>query len=244
MASYFRALSSEWLKLSSPVVWLQLILSPVLALLVGIANGDPGDQTPWHVLVGSMASMHALLFLPILTGVLSAMVCRYEHLGGGWKQLLVMPISRRSLYLAKFSVVALLLGAIQLLFLAAILGAGWFHGVGSPLPWDMLATSLLGGWAACLPLAALQLAVSTAWSSFAAPLALNVVFTIPNMLVVNSATYGPYYPWAQPLLAMVPSGQAGFGSFAVPFQTLMLVVLGGFLIFLSAGLFYFQRKEV
>ncbi|MGM1046256.1 MAG: ABC transporter permease [Bacillota bacterium] len=244
MASYFRALSSEWLKLSSPVIWLQIILSPALALLIGILNGDPGEQLPWHVIVGTMTSMHALLFLPILTGVLGAMVCRYEHSGGGWKQLLVMPISRGAVYFAKFSIVALMLVTIQLLFLGAVLVAGWFHGIDAPLPWDMMATSLLGGWAACLPLAALQLAVSTAWSSFAAPLALNVVFTIPNMLVANSETYGPYYPWTQPLLAMVPSGQAGFGAFAVPFDRLMLVVLGGFLVFFIAGFVYFQRKEV
>lgn len=244
MASYFRALSSEWLKLSSLTLWLQIVISPALALLIGILNGNPGDETPWHVVVGSMAGVHAMLFLPILTGVLSAMVCRYEHLGGGWKQLLVTPISRGALYSAKFSVVAILLAAVQVLFFIAVLIAGWYHGVDAPLPWDMIATSLLGGWVACLPLAALQLAVSTAWSSFAAPLALNVVFTIPNMLVANSATYGPYYPWAQPLLAMVPSGQAGFGAFAVPFQTLMFVVLGGLLLFFMTGLLYFQRKEV
>ncbi|UNK19020.1 ABC transporter permease [Paenibacillus sp. N3/727] len=242
MASYFRALSSEWLKLSSPILWLQIILSPALALLIGITQGN--SLMPWHVLVALMASMHALLFLPILTGMLGAMVCRYEHSGGGWKQLLVMPISRGAVYFAKFSIVGLILAATQLLFLGAVLVTGLFHGIKEPLPWDMIATSLLGGWAACLPLAALQLAVSTAWSSFAAPLALNVVFTIPNILVANSATYAPYYPWAQPLLAMMPSGEEGFGAFSVPFQTLMPVVIGGFLIFFIGGLVYFRRKEV
>ncbi|WP_054956956.1 ABC transporter permease [Paenibacillus dakarensis] len=244
MASYIRAISSEWLKISGPGVWIQLILSPVLALLVGMFNRDPGELNPWHIIVGSMAGVHALLFLPILTGVLSAMVCRYEHMGGGWKQLLVAPVSRIAVYCAKFSVVILLLAAAQLLFLAAIFGAGWYHEVNQPMPWDMLMTSLLGGWVACMPLAALQLAVSTAWSSFAAPLALNIIFTVPNILIVNSVTFGPYYPWAQPLLAMIPSEQDAFGAFVVPLQTLMGVILGGLVIFFVIGLLYFQRKEV
>ncbi|WP_106769124.1 ABC transporter permease [Paenibacillus faecalis] len=246
MASYFRALSSEWLKLNGPILWIQIMLSPALSLLQGLflSSENTVEQMPWHGLVGVMSTSHAVLFLPILTGILSAMVCRYEHAGGGWKQLLVMPVSRGAVYIAKFTMVGIALACIQLLFLGAVLIAGWYHGIETPLPWDMMTTSLLGGWAACLPLAALQLAVSTAWSSFAAPLALNVIFTIPNLLVANSETYGPYYPWAQPILAMLPSGQAGYGAFLVPFETLLFVVLSGFLLFFISGLFYFQRKEI
>ena len=69
----------------------------------------------------------------------------------------------------------MLLAVVQLLFMGAVLGAGLIHKVDAPIPWEMLLRCLLGGWVACLPLAALQLGVSTAWSSFAAPLALNVV---------------------------------------------------------------------
>lgn len=244
MGPYFRAISSEWMKLSRSRVWLQVLLSPAIALLIGLINGDPGSEMPWHILVGSMAGMHAMLFLPIMTGMFSAMVCRYEHSGGGWKQLLVTPVTRGSVYCAKLSVVAMLMGAVQLLFLAAVIGVGWFYDVQAPIPWEMIATSLLGGWLACLPLAALQLFVSTAWSSFAAPLAMNVVFTIPNMLVANSETFGPYYPWAQPLLAMVPAGENDFGAFLVPVETLMFVIIGSFILFWLSGMVYFHRKEV
>lgn len=112
------------------------------------------------------------------------------------------------------------------------------------VPWPLLISSLLGGWFACLPLAALQLGVSQGWSSFGAPLALNVSLTLPNILVVNSATYGPYYPWAQPLLAMSPFGGESFGAFVLPAQTLMLVVSVSLIVFLGGGLLYFQRKAV
>ncbi|EFU42937.1 hypothetical protein PVOR_05398 [Paenibacillus vortex V453] len=244
MASYTRAISAEWLKLSKSKLWPQILLNGVLVLMLGILGGNPIQGAPWEYLLSMMCFLHAMLLLPIMTGIFSAMVCRYEHTGGGWKQLLVLPVSRGVVYSAKFTVVAILLAAVQVLFLVAVMGAGWFHRIEAPIPWEMLLRSLVGGWVACLPLAALQLGVSTAWSSFAAPLALNVVFTIPNILVANSQTYAPYYPWTQPFLAMMPAGQADFGAFNVPFESLMIVIVGGFLLFFLGGFIYFQRKEV
>ncbi|WP_025688145.1 ABC transporter permease, partial [Paenibacillus zanthoxyli] len=158
--------------------------------------------------------------------------------------LLALPVSRTSVYLAKFAVAALLLAATQAVFMAAVIGTGLFRDIGTPVPWELLLRSISTSWVACLPLAALQLAVSQAWSSFAAPLALNVSFTLPNILIANSATYGPYYPWVQPLLAMIPQGQADHGAFNLPLESLLIVVLGSFVVFLAAGLLSFRRKAV
>jgi hypothetical protein len=191
-----------------------------------------------------MSFIHALLFLPLLTGVFSAFVCRYEHIGGGWKQLLAMPVSRASVYFAKFLLVLILLAGAQLLFLGGLLCIGWMKGYSVPIPWDEVIQSVLGGWFACFPLVALQMFVSVAWSSFAAPLAINVVFTIPNILVVNSAKYGPIYPWAQPFISMMGASDDKFGALNVSLETLLFVILGSFLLFLAAGFTYFMRKEI
>lgn len=51
----------------------------------------------------------------------------------------------------------MLLAVVQLLFMGAVLGAGLIHKVETPIPWEMLLRCVLGGWVACLPLAALQL---------------------------------------------------------------------------------------
>lgn len=37
---------------------------------------------------------YALLFLPLITGVLASAICRYEHQAGGWKQLVSLPVTR------------------------------------------------------------------------------------------------------------------------------------------------------
>ncbi|MDR9852350.1 ABC transporter permease [Paenibacillus sp. VCA1] len=247
MGGYFKVLSSERLKMSRSFIVLLLLLSPAIAVLVGLLSNIEGADRPWLVLLGTMGMLHALLFLPILSGIFAAFICRYEHSGGGWKQLLVLPVTRTGVFFAKYSVVIGMLAFMQILFLGAMLLVGSIKGIDAPVEWGIIGRCLLGGWVACLPLAALQLAVSLMWSSFAAPLALNVVFTIPNMLVVNSAQYGPYYPWAQPFLATIP-GQAmeggGFGAMNLPFENLMITVLGSFVVFLIFGWTYFRLKEI
>lgn len=245
MKTFRNVLRSEWLKLRKSSIWLLIFVSPLTATLIGMAEDVPADpEMGWIVLMSTMAMLHALLFMPLLAGIFSAFVCRYEHQGGGWKQVLALPVPRHYLYLAKFLLVILLLAGTQLVYLGGLLSAAYAKGLLVDIPWSLILKSVLGGWVAVLPLAALQLGVSVAWVSFAAPLAVNVILTLPNMLIVNSADYGPYYPWAQPLLAMIPTSENNFGAMNVPFNTLLYVIFGSFIVFLSLGLRYFTRKEV
>ncbi|OMF32628.1 hypothetical protein BK133_14065 [Paenibacillus sp. FSL H8-0548] len=249
MKGFVRLIASERLKLSKSFIWILVLLSPLVSLAIGIflsleSFGAASPAEEYSILVSSMAAFHAMLFLPILTGILSAFVCRYEHTGGGWKQLLTLPVSRTSLYLAKFSVVAILLAVTQLLFLGAVVVSAAYQGIDGGVPWRTLLIGVGSGWLACLPLAALQLLVSVSWSSFAAPLVINVMLTIPNMLIVNSERFGPYYPWAQPMLAMLSFGDETFGAFALPLENLLITVMGSFILFLAIGLLYFKRKEM
>ncbi|KWX72765.1 ABC transporter permease [Paenibacillus jilunlii] len=246
MGIFWRVLSAERLKMSKSFVWLLVIGSPAVAMLIGaLANmEEEGQMITWEVLLSVMSLFHAMFFLPVLSGVFAALICRAEHADGGWKQLLALPVTRTSVYLAKYTMIMALLAAVQLLFFAAVLGVGALRGVDVPIPWTMFLASIFGGWLACMPLAALQLAISQSWSSFGAPLALNVTLTMPNMLIANSSTYGPYDPWLQPMLAMSPFGEDRFGAFNLPLESLITVVLGSLILFLAVGLFSFRRKAV
>lgn len=237
-------LRSEGMKLRKSKIWLLAFISPALATLIGFKSTLDGAPHAWLNPMFIMIQLHAVLFLPLLTGVLSAFVCRYEHQNGGWKQLVALPVPRVKIYLAKGMIVASILAVTQLLFLLGWLVIGWTQGYTDPFPIDMALKSILGGWLACLPLAALQLWVSTAWASFAAPLALNVILTLPNMLIVNSEDYGPWYPWAQPFLTMLPQTEGAYGAFYVPIETLTVTIGGSFLVFLIGGLVYFRRKTI
>ncbi|MCI3924652.1 ABC transporter permease [Paenibacillus sp. TRM 82003] len=244
MGGVFR---SELLKLRRSPIWLVALVSPALttltAALDGVAAGAAGREA-WIMLIGSAALLHGLLFLPLLTGVFSALVCRFEHAGGGWKQLLALPVKRGAVFGAKLALVMGLLGVVQLLVLAGLLAVAAAKGLTADAgTWGLIVRCFVGGWVACLPLAALQMFVSVVWQSFAAPLAVNVIFTLPNILVANSEKYGPYYPWAQPVLAMVPREAESFGAFNVPLESLLLVVLGSFGVFLTAGMMYFAKVD-
>lgn len=240
-----KILRSEFLKLRKSSIWLLIFISPILASLSGF--GEISKDFPdyeWEMTLSMMVFLHALIFLPLLTGVFSAFVCRFEHAGGGWKQLLALPVSRGNVFLAKFIIVIGLLALTQILFAAGLLVIGGVKGFEAAIPWKIILTSIIGGWIACMPLAALQLFVSTAWSSFAAPLAINVIFTLPNILIVNSEKFGPYYPWAQPFLLMMPGSEENFGALNVSLATLIIVVLGSFAVFFLSGFTYFKRKEI
>ncbi len=242
-------LNAERLKLGKTFIWLLVPLSPLLALVIGMMasvdiNSQSGTAGPYDRMISIISVIHAMLFLPMLTGIFSAYVCRYEHAGSGWKQVLSLPVSRTGLYAAKLAMVGGLLAATQLLFLGAVLAAAAYHGIGGSIPWGTLLASTLGGLVACLPLAALQMLVSVGWSSFAAPLAINVMLTLPNMLVVNSEHIAPFYPWAQPLLAMLVFDNTDASSLSLPLENVLITLVGGSVLFLAAGLVYFNRKEI
>lgn len=236
---------SEWLKLRKTVIWLLAAVSPLLGAMLGVLDGVTNqDSSAWLEALAMMSVLHGLLFLPLLTGVYSALVCRYEHIGGGWKQMLALPVTRSQVFLVKFGFVVLLLAITQLLFLAAVLLVGLALGFAFPIPWAELLRSVAGGLLASFPLAALQLGVSTAWPNFAAPLAVNVIFTMPNLLIVNSEDYAPFYPWAQPMLAMMPRGENAYGALNVSAETFFIIILGGFVLFMLSGMIYFSKKAV
>ncbi|MCR8846286.1 ABC transporter permease [Paenibacillus sp. SC116] len=245
MKGIFKVLRSEAVKLRHSKLSSLLLISPLLSLSVGVMYNSRTDM-PWLEMYGMMALSHAILFLPLMTGIISALMCRYEHANGGWKQTLALPISRTSLYIGKFLIICFMTLAMQLLFFIAVVAAGMFKGFEGPIPISEIVTFVVSGWIATLPLAALQLFVSTMWASFAAALTINVIFTLPNLLIVQSGDYGPYYPWAQPGLAMLPMGDGSINTLglSISLETLLFVIGGSFLVFFLTGLLYFQRKDV
>jgi len=241
-----RILSSEWMKLrKSSFVW-ALFVGPMIAFAAGVAASsieETAGVNEWVMPLFAMNLIYALLFLPLITGVYAGLICRYEHQAGGWKQLLAMPITRGQLFVAKYTIIMLLILVMQLVYLVAVYGVGVVKGFAEPFPLDIVWRCILGGWIATFPLVALQLWLSIMWKSFAAPFAVNVVFTLPSIMVINSEQLGPYYPWAQPFSMMFIGGSQE-DVFFVPWEQLLTVVGGSFVLFFLVGYVYFQRKAV
>nr|WP_275580408.1 ABC transporter permease [Metabacillus iocasae] len=243
---FWRLLQVEWFKMKRSKLWPLILLSPLTASIVGygaVSRVDFELLNDWYEPLVFMVSIHAILFLPLISGVLVSLICRHEHQAGGWKQLLSLPVKRSTVYLAKGVLTFFLIGLIQLLFVMGWLVVGASQGYADPLPIKLMLTVLIGGWMAMIPLICLQLWASTLWASFGAPLALNVIFTVPNIMIINSERFSPLYPWAQPFMLMMPQDQSVIG-FSASANVLFLVIGGSAVLFFIGGLLTFQRKLV
>lgn len=239
-------IQSEWFKLrKSKIIWI-ILVGPLIGFATGLKTpilDDDVKVNAWYQILLYMNLTYALLLLPLISGVLATLICRYEHQAGGWKQLLALPVTRGQVFVAKYIVLTLLILIIQLLYLCAIFAVGSIRGFSDPFPLGIVWKSILGGWVATLPLVAFQLWMSILFSSFAAPFAINVIFTLPSILAINSEHFGPYYLWAQPFSMMYISGNMN-DVFFIPWQQLIMVVGGGFILLFFGGYFYFQQKSV
>ncbi|WP_164491817.1 ABC transporter permease [Staphylospora marina] len=238
---FSRVLIAEWMKARRGLILGLALVGPLIS--AGMASGGPDvhpEWSPWLASYFFAVSSYASLWLPLISGVIAAVLCRTEHAGGGWKQLLALPVSRSHVYGAKYLLLILAVALMQLLFGAAVLLSGWIAGHPGPIPWDTYLKTTAAGWVAMLPLTALQLWAAWRWRNFGAAIAVNAVFTVPSILVANSATLGPWYPWSQPFLAMIPSGQTWF---SVSPATFYVVILAGFVLFFGGGWARFVSRD-
>ncbi|MEK4248965.1 ABC transporter permease [Paenibacillus sp. FSL W7-1287] len=239
-------LKTEWFKLWKTNIVPFILLAPLIVLAIALnVNVDAEELTGQKYVYAAINAnlAYGVLFLPLMIGVLATLICRYEHQAGGWKQLFALPTTRGKVYVAKFLIVSLLSLCMQLLVLLALLVAGLLKQYGEPFPIELLIRGTIGGWLATLPLIALMLFLSTLFQSLAASFAVNVIFTIPTMLVLNSEDLAPFYPWGQPFLMMYITDNES-DIFYAPWEQLITVIGGSFVLFFIAGFIYLQRKEV
>jgi len=236
----------ESFKLFKTKAWTYLFVSPILIAII-LFVGDqamPSGRMKWAMADALIANVHGLLFYPLIGGLVTSFICRYEHEAGGWKQLLSLPVTRTSVYGAKLITAAAFMGILQVLVFVVLLGVGMLKDYPNAIPLKMIAGNMLGGWVAVLPILAFMLAVSMALSSFGASLTVNVILTLPNLFVANSERFGPWYPWAQPMYGMLGvTGKASWGLMLTT-QNFLVVIISSFLLFVAAGLLYFQRKHI
>lgn len=240
-----RAFRAERLKAQWPLLGFLVTGGGLVAVLMS-SDGSIAALDQWQGAYQVAVMQYAWLFYPLLAGVFAALICRVEHTGGGWKQVFSLPVRRSRVYLAKYLLLAALLALTSAVFALGFVGLGLLRGFTDAIPWAVIARSVVAGWFAVLPLAALQLWISSRWKSFGAALALNVCFTLPAIFAAQSSEFGPWYPWAQPLLAMLPERaeiSAG-GPLQIAPQTFWLVIVGGFVLALAGGLLTITRSDV
>ncbi|WP_455920281.1 ABC transporter permease [Priestia megaterium] len=233
-------LNVEKLKLKRSKIWILYILGPLIGVMLAYTNFynnyelfvQPGDNE-WIEAWTQVAIFMGPFVLPIMVGVYAAFVCRSEHVSGGWKQLLALPVQRTKIFLGKFLITATMIAVTLFMVLILFLGVGLVKGINGELPMLTLIGYCIKGFLACLPLMLLQLIISIRSKTFGIPLAVSIVFTLPA-IIVASTPLGQIYPWTQPMLAMSPTDESPIESYFT-FYTLLSI--------LSVGLLYFGTRN-
>lgn len=239
---------SDWLKLKNYIpIWLAIVTVPLFLTVIGVENYitnidlfEEIGRIGWLGAWTQVEFLYGTVLYPLLSSVYLAILCRFEHANGGWKQLLSYPIPKAYIYLSKMIWGWLLVGITNTVMFLYFLILGKTMGVTGTFPYLEFLGLFLNGWVAILPLMALQTWLATQWKNFALPIALNFAFIIPNIFVTSSK-YGTYYPWSQPAYAMTPENQLGFTQSN---QEFYLAVIVGFLLFSLAGIWNFMRTEI
>lgn len=239
---------SEFLKVRhSLVVWLVSFLVPLFLAVIGITNYTANIHVFEEVgMVGWLGTwtqvefLYGMVLCPSLSSVFVALICRFEHVDGGWKQLLTFPIPKKDIYFSKMIWAWFLVGITNIILFTYLFVIGNLMGVSGIFPFFDLLGLFLGGWLATLPLISMQLWLSTQWKNFVLPLAINFGFIMPNIFI-SSSKYGKYYPWSQPAYAMTPENQLGFTQ---SLQDFYITVIITFVVFSVIGLWNFLRSEV
>lgn len=236
----------ERLKLKRSKLWLLYFIGPLLGVFLAYINFfknydlfmQPGDNE-WIEVWTQVALFMGPFVLPIMVGIYAALVCRSEHIGGGWKQLLALPIKHSEIFLGKFLTVVKMVVITMLILLIFFIGFGYIKGVESSLPIFAILGFMIKGILACMPLILLQLIISIRAKTFGIPLAVSIVFTLPA-IIVASTPLGQIYPWTQPMLAMSPEDESPIQSYFL-FYTL---VIGTFIVLLIYGLRSFIKRDI
>lgn len=238
-------LAVEKLKLKRSKIWLLYIIGPLIGVALAYTNFfnnydlfmQPGDNK-WIEAWTQVAIFMGPFVLPIMVGVYAAFVCRSEHVGGGWKQLLALPVDRSRIFLGKFLMVSIMVAITLIVVFTLFLLVGFLKGLGSNLPLITIIGFIIRGFLACLPLILVQLIVSIRAKTFGIPLAISIVFTLPA-IIVASTPLGQIYPWTQPMLAMSPGDESPIESYTV-FYT---ILIGTFIVLMFYGIRSFKKRD-
>ena len=176
---------AELIKLKRSMSWAVVVALPLMAVLSGagnsLASGRALDEG-WHTLWLRVVVFYGLFPLAIGIAALASLVWRVEHRGGNWNALMARPVSSLQIVVGKAAVLALLVTAMQVVLVVAVVLVGK---LAFGLPGLLPARYLLAGVLivlACLPVAALQSALSMLMRSFAAPIALALLGAITSVL--------------------------------------------------------------
>jgi hypothetical protein len=210
--AYLHALSSEWLKRRrSLTTWLVIGSAGFVPAIIFLSRFRRRTAVPaiyadarfWELLWRQACESMTLMILPLAVMLMVSLVTQIEDRNNGWKQVHAAPLPLPVIYLAKLSVILVMVGALVLLHTAAVYAAGILPAVILPsVPRPVQSFPLLAFvrrdldfFIDALPIVAIQYGLALRFRTFLAPLAIGMAMWILSVGTI-SWTYNYLIPYS------------------------------------------------
>lgn len=248
--------------------WSPVLLPLLLCLLLFIGffnHSDKLSQSPgmmlWLQFAGAILGIMGSLILPMLIVFIAYSVNSIEHKAETWKSLFSLPISKLSVYSAKYFYAFFLVFLCLSLFVLFTLGFGNLLGVLKPAlkfseynVASLLTQVYFKLFLSSLGILSIQFLLSLLFRDFLKPMGIGFVCTITGVILAgNSWKYAYLFPYSHPMLAISTMEQGvrnSRGHGAMPQITIDLftreiwVSLAIALVIFIGGYFIVLKKSV
>lgn len=208
---FIDSLGSEWLKRKrTAAAWLVIIggfFIPLLILIARLYESDGlavASQNPkfWEIMYTRCWEFMGFFLLPLGVIMATSLITQLEFRNNSWKQLVTTPQSLTTIFLAKLSVILIMLLQFFLLFnigiyLAGVVPCLFFPGVHYPaeaFPFTKFLTGSGQFFLDALPILALQYLVSLRFRNFLVPLGVGLGLYVASFIAVHWK-YGYWIPY-------------------------------------------------
>lgn len=237
-----RAIRADLLKIKGKGLWFLVFLAPIgLIAMQALNYGLRYDylmkqyaDDVWRYLLENIAMFVPIALLMGIT-ILSSMFANIEHQTSAWKQLLALPISRYSVFGAKFVIIVLLLTVSCILLALGTVALGLLLGFEADIPLLAVAKLSFYPFIASWPLLSFVLWMCMTYRNQSLPITIGVVIAVLSIFPISE-----WLPISWPLAAFKASqtSQALQGEVFVGAG-----LLCGFIVLLL-GSIHFNRKDV
>lgn len=249
MNSLARALWAETLKLKRTLALWMVLIAPTA--IVGLYTGVVWEKVdslratghPWQAIIQSDTVMWAIIMLPLFITLETALLANMEHGQKQWKHLFSLPVPRWSVYVAKLLLVLFLvfLSTLILCFEIVLCGLAMRYlipglGFEAAIPWaDVFRLPMLVYLLSVL-IITIHTWVSLRWHSFTVASGFGILAVTVTVVIANSDTWGPIYPWSLVLNAI--------GETTPKLTQGLIESLAGGLLVALLGCWLFTRRDI
>lgn len=243
MIAFIDSVRSEWLKRRrSAASWLVVVgafFVPSIVLLIRLRRPEAllslyQANAFWERLYDQVWRTMAIMVLPLGIVLATSLIAQLEFRSHGWKQLFATPQRPVTIYLAKLTVVLVMLVQVFLLFnlgawLVAFLPTILVRGIEYPeaaFPVALTMHRSLDFLIDCLPSVGIQFALGVLFRNFMVPMGFGVAAWIAAIWAM-SWKYAYIFPHGYPALDhVIATGQRGSATLPIDLQVLALAVFG------------------